>query len=76
MCHAESLCLAHVFSNDVSRAQRGGQASGKDFNHHEHKVPGGKKGLWHRSDLQVLGKILECGEMARVKVGGGGNRAG
>lgn len=76
MCHAESLCFAHVFSNDVSRAQTGGQASERDSpHHHEHKVPGGKKGLWHQSDLQVLGKISECGEMARVKEGGGGSRA-
>lgn len=30
MCHAESLCFAHVFSNDVSRAQTGGQASERD----------------------------------------------
>lgn len=42
--------------------------------HHEHKVPGGKKALWHQSDLQVLGKISECGEMARVKEGGGGEQ--
>lgn len=26
--------------------------------HHEYKVLGGKKGLWHQSDLQVLGKNL------------------
>lgn len=67
--------LLMCFQMTLAEPRQGDRLQKGTPHHHEHKVPGGKKGLWHQSDLQVLGKISECGEMARVKEGGGGSRA-
>lgn len=59
--------LLVCFQMTLAEPRQGDRLQKGTPHHHEHKVPGEKKGLWHQSDLQVLGKISECGEMARVK---------
>lgn len=50
--------LLVCFQMTLAEPRQGDRLQKGTPHHHEHKVPGGKKGLWHQSDLQVLGKNL------------------
>lgn len=76
MYHAESLCFARVFSNEISGAQRGFRLQEGRPTIMSTGCLQGRKVSGTDLIVRSLAKISECRKMARIKAGGGRRRGG